>query len=97
MPAKLLGQAKARMIWAGGGAQHASAGILALAERIWTTTAEVVTDIAEEYHSPGVYRTPPGAIGESWSFCCRTEEDRVGRDSRAPPLLRGASVLVPMM
>ena len=31
--AKLLGQAKAPMIWVGGGAQHASAEILALAER----------------------------------------------------------------
>jgi acetolactate synthase-1/2/3 large subunit len=32
--AKLLGQAKAPMIWVGGGAQHASAEILALAERL---------------------------------------------------------------
>jgi acetolactate synthase-1/2/3 large subunit len=32
--AKLLGQAKAPMLWVGGGAQHASAEILALAERI---------------------------------------------------------------
>ena len=52
MPAKLPGQAKARMIWAGGGAPHASAGILALAERIWTPTRVVVTDIADEYQTP---------------------------------------------
>lgn len=50
MPAKLLGQAKAQMIWAGGGVQHASAGILALAERIWSKAEVVVADIAEEYH-----------------------------------------------